>query len=164
MMIRHMTKQSRLGLVRSIAFAAVTVMFVASCAHQESKCTVQCGSDRKTAESPDTTTARNDAEKKSDLINTRQRDPVLDQYRDLLAERAAQWRELSAGRVPAQPENGGDGSPAEPYLGLSGALTNAPDNTTLIMKAGSTHTLPGDPVVMDKPMTLKGYDVYVTKE
>ncbi|MFH1748043.1 MAG: C10 family peptidase [Planctomycetota bacterium] len=59
---------------------------------------------------------------------------------------------------------GGDGSPGEPYLGLNGALTNSPDNTTLIMKAGSTHALPGDPVVMDKPMTLKGYDVYITKE
>jgi len=60
--------------------------------------------------------------------------------------------------------SGGDGSPAEPYLGLAGALSDAPDNTTLIMKAGSTHTLPGSPVVLDRPMTLKGYDVTIAPE
>jgi hypothetical protein len=60
--------------------------------------------------------------------------------------------------------SGGDGSPAEPYLGLDGALTDAPDNTTLIMKAGSTHALPGSPAVLNKPMTLKGYDVTIALE
>ncbi|MFH1748042.1 MAG: C10 family peptidase [Planctomycetota bacterium] len=59
---------------------------------------------------------------------------------------------------------GGDGSPNDPYHGLDYALWLAPEETTLVLKAGSTHTLPGDPVVMDKPMILKGYDVYVTKE
>jgi hypothetical protein len=59
---------------------------------------------------------------------------------------------------------GGDGTPDNPYLGLSTALGAAPDETTLIMKAGSTHTLPGDPIVLDRPMTYKGYDVTITRE
>ena len=59
---------------------------------------------------------------------------------------------------------GGDGSPDDPYHGLDYALWLAPEETTLVLKAGSTHTLPGNPVVLDKPMTLKGYDVTIARE
>ena len=57
-----------------------------------------------------------------------------------------------------------DGSPDNPYSDINYALIFAPDDTTLIFKAGSTHTLSGDPVVLDKPITLKGYDVTIEKE
>ena len=56
---------------------------------------------------------------------------------------------------------GGDGSPDNPYLGLAHAVQSVPDYTTLIMQAGSTHTLTGTPVTLDRPMTLKGYDVTI---
>jgi len=59
---------------------------------------------------------------------------------------------------------GGDGSPNNPYHGIDYAMYFAPEETTLIFKAGSTHTLIGDPVVLDKPMTLKGYNVLIEKQ
>jgi hypothetical protein len=59
---------------------------------------------------------------------------------------------------------GGDGSPNNPLLGLAYALSVVPDDTTLVMKAGSTHTLSGDPVVIDKPMTLKGCGVTIARQ
>jgi hypothetical protein len=58
---------------------------------------------------------------------------------------------------------GGDGSPDNPYLGLAHALGQAPDDTTLIMKAGSTHTLYGEDALLDRPMTLKGHDVWIER-
>jgi hypothetical protein len=59
---------------------------------------------------------------------------------------------------------GGDGSPDNPYQGISYALSFAPDETTLILKAGSIHTLSGDPVVIDKPITFKGYQVTIARQ
>jgi len=60
-----------------------------------------------------------------------------------------------------QGTSGGDGSPDNPYLGLVNAVQSAADYTTLIMQAGSTHTVTGAPVTFDRPMTLKGYDVTI---
>ncbi len=56
---------------------------------------------------------------------------------------------------------GGDGSPDSPYLGIDYALTWAPDDTTLIFKAGTTHHVNGSPAVLDRPMTLKGQDITI---
>jgi len=58
--------------------------------------------------------------------------------------------------------SGGSGSPSDPYLGLSEAIASAPDETTLIFKAGSTHAVSGSPGVISKPLILKGYDVTIT--
>jgi len=55
----------------------------------------------------------------------------------------------------------GDGSPAEPYQDLPTALATVPDETTLVFKAGSTHTISGSPAVISKPVTLKGYSVTI---
>jgi hypothetical protein len=57
----------------------------------------------------------------------------------------------------------GDGSPDSPYSNLETALDTVPDGTTLIMKAGTTHTLPrtGDYVVLDKPIKLMGHMVTI---
>jgi len=52
-----------------------------------------------------------------------------------------------------------DGSPDDPYINIDYAVSGAPDETTLVFKAGSTHTLSGG--VIDKPLTLKGYDVTI---
>lgn len=66
-------------------------------------------------------------------------------------------------RFVALGSGGGDGSPDDPYLGLSHALGQVPDDTTLIMKAGSTHTLYGEDALLDRPMTLKGQDVWIER-
>ncbi|HXK57861.1 MAG TPA: hypothetical protein PLZ16_14575, partial [Gammaproteobacteria bacterium] len=58
----------------------------------------------------------------------------------------------------------GDGTPAAPYANLPAALTDAPAGTTLIMKAGSAHTLSGSPAVLSGPLILKGYDVTITTQ
>ena len=58
--------------------------------------------------------------------------------------------------------SGGSGSPSDPYLGLSEAIASAPDETTLIFKAGSTHAVSGSPGVISKPLILKGYNVTIT--
>jgi hypothetical protein len=67
-------------------------------------------------------------------------------------------------RFVDQGTSGGDGSPNSPYQGLAHALQQAPDDTTIVLKAGSTHALSGDSAVIDKPMTLKGYDVTISRE
>ena len=58
---------------------------------------------------------------------------------------------------------GGNGAPASPYLGLPYALASVPNHTTLVFKAGTTHTLSGDPAVIDTPLTLKGHDVTISR-
>jgi len=60
--------------------------------------------------------------------------------------------------APAVFGGGGDGTPSDPYLGLAYALQQAPDDTTLILKAGTTQTLTGTSAVLDRPMTFKGHD------
>jgi hypothetical protein len=60
--------------------------------------------------------------------------------------------------------NPGDGSPDDPYQNIEEAVTEAPNNATLIFKAGSTNTFSSSPLVIDRPLTLKGYNVTITKE
>jgi len=59
--------------------------------------------------------------------------------------------------------SGGDGTPSAPYQNLATALTQAPDGAMLIFKAGSTHTLTGSPVVINKPCVLRGYNVTIVR-
>ncbi len=59
---------------------------------------------------------------------------------------------------------GGDGSPAQPYLNLSTALGDAPDDTTLIMAAGSAHTVTAAAATINRPLILKGHQVTITRE
>lgn len=66
-------------------------------------------------------------------------------------------------RFVAVGTSGGSGAPADPYLGLAHALDRAPDDTTLIMKAGSSHTLNGTDATLDRPMTLKGVDILIER-
>lgn len=58
----------------------------------------------------------------------------------------------------------GDGSPSDPYEDIEEAIADAPDGATLIFKAGSTNTFSGDPLVINRPFTLKGYDVVIRKQ
>jgi len=55
----------------------------------------------------------------------------------------------------------GNGSPDSPYQDLTTALAAAPNGETLIFKAGSVHSFSGGPLVIDRPLTLKGYDVTI---
>jgi hypothetical protein len=58
------------------------------------------------------------------------------------------------------PFGGGSGSPTDPYQGLLWALSVVPDDSTLVMRAGSTHTIAGG-LILDRPLTLKGYEVTI---
>lgn len=51
----------------------------------------------------------------------------------------------------------GDGSPADPYSGVSQAVGNAPNHTVLIFKAGSVNTFSGGSLVVNRPLIMKGY-------
>ena len=57
----------------------------------------------------------------------------------------------------------GDGRPSQPYTDLPTALEEAPENTKLIMYAGSYHTLPssGGYATLSRPMLLTGHDVTI---
>jgi hypothetical protein len=55
----------------------------------------------------------------------------------------------------------GDGSPSSPYFALQQALDQAPDEATLVFKAGTIHTYPADQLVIDRPLTLNGYGVTI---
>jgi hypothetical protein len=54
----------------------------------------------------------------------------------------------------------GDGSPGSPYRNLAEAVTNAPSGATLIFKAGTINSAP-TPLLIDKPLTIKGFDVLI---
>ena len=56
----------------------------------------------------------------------------------------------------------GNGSPSSPYQNIEEALANAADNTTLILKAGSTITFSSAPLVISRPLTLKGIQATLT--
>jgi hypothetical protein len=58
----------------------------------------------------------------------------------------------------------GDGSPADPYRDIDEAVAEAPDNTTLIFQAGSVNTFAGSLITVDRPLTLKGYDITILPE
>jgi PKD repeat protein len=55
----------------------------------------------------------------------------------------------------------GDGSPDDPYQDIEEALGAAPDGATLIFKAGSYNTFSSAPLVINRPLTLKGYDATI---
>ena len=57
----------------------------------------------------------------------------------------------------------GDGSPADPYQNVEAAIASAPDGSTLIFQAGSVNTFSTSPLVINRPLTLKGWDVTITR-
>ena len=58
----------------------------------------------------------------------------------------------------------GDGSPGSPYRNIEEALTYAPNNSTLIFKAGSTNMFLSDSLEINQPLTLKGWDVTIRRQ
>ena len=56
----------------------------------------------------------------------------------------------------------GNGSPNSPYQNVEEALAKANDQTTLIFKAGSVNTFSTGPLVINRPMTLKGVQATIT--
>lgn len=58
----------------------------------------------------------------------------------------------------------GDGSPDNPYWDIQDALIQAPDGAALLFKAGSVNTFSGGLLRIDRPMTLKGYDITIQPE
>lgn len=58
---------------------------------------------------------------------------------------------------------GVDGSPDSPYYNLDRALANAPDHSTLIFRAGGVYTFFANTLIINRPLTLKGYDVTISK-
>jgi hypothetical protein len=57
----------------------------------------------------------------------------------------------------------GDGSPTYPYRDILQAASLAPDHATLIFKSGSINTFTGTSLTLNRPMTLRGYQVTVQK-
>lgn len=58
----------------------------------------------------------------------------------------------------------GDGGPVKPYKNVEEAIdpiTGAPDDATLIFKAGSINTFSAAPLVINRPFTLKGYNAVI---
>jgi hypothetical protein len=62
--------------------------------------------------------------------------------------------------------NPGDGTPADPYENIEAAVGDGsiPNGATLIFKAGSDNTFAATPLVITKPLTLKGKDAVIRKE
>jgi hypothetical protein len=58
----------------------------------------------------------------------------------------------------------GDGSPSSPYQNIEEALNNAADGSTLIFKAGSTNLFSTGSLVINRPLTLKGYSATLQKQ
>jgi hypothetical protein len=57
----------------------------------------------------------------------------------------------------------GDGSPSNPYWNLAAAVTDAPSGATLILKAGTLNPFSGGPLVISKPLTIKGNQSMINK-
>jgi len=57
----------------------------------------------------------------------------------------------------------GDGSPDNPFINIEYAVGQSPDHSTLIFKAGSTNNFAASTLVINKPITLKGNNVTITK-
>jgi hypothetical protein len=55
----------------------------------------------------------------------------------------------------------GDGSPDNPHQNIEEAIQQAPDNATLVFKAGSVNTFSASSLVINKSLTLKGKDVTI---
>ena len=58
----------------------------------------------------------------------------------------------------------GDGSPDSPYQNIETALVSAPDNATLVFKAGSDNTFSTNTLTINRPLTLKGCDVTIRRQ
>ncbi|MBC8526498.1 MAG: C10 family peptidase [Candidatus Cloacimonetes bacterium] len=58
----------------------------------------------------------------------------------------------------------GDGGPGDPYEDIEEAIAEAPDNSTLIFRAGSNNTFSGNSLEIDRPLVLKGYNAVIQKE
>ena len=58
-------------------------------------------------------------------------------------------------------DNPGDGGPGDPYEDIEEAIVEAPDGATLIFKTGSVNTFSSSPLVIDRPLTLRGYNVTI---
>jgi hypothetical protein len=54
----------------------------------------------------------------------------------------------------------GDGSPNDPYRDIEEAIVEAPDNTTLVFKAGSDNTFSGS-LTINRPLTLIGHNASI---
>jgi hypothetical protein len=57
----------------------------------------------------------------------------------------------------------GRGSPNSPYQNIEEAISKAPDNATLIFKADSVNSFSASPLVINRPLTLKGYQATITR-
>jgi hypothetical protein len=55
----------------------------------------------------------------------------------------------------------GDGSPDSPHGSIEDAVQQAPDGATLVFKAGSDNTVSSSPLVINRPLTLKGYNAVI---
>lgn len=55
----------------------------------------------------------------------------------------------------------GDGSPTDPYANIQEAIQNVQDGATLIFKAGSVNYFTGASLVINKPLTLKGFNIKI---
>jgi hypothetical protein len=55
----------------------------------------------------------------------------------------------------------GDGSPNDPYRDIDEANAEAADNSILIFQAGSINSFAGGSLVLNRPMTLKGYNATI---
>jgi hypothetical protein len=55
----------------------------------------------------------------------------------------------------------GNGSPSTPYQNVQQAITNAPSGATLIFQANTVNTFSGSSLVINRPLTLKGYNVTI---
>ena len=58
----------------------------------------------------------------------------------------------------------GDGSPDDPYEDIEEAIAEAADGATLIFKAGSDNTFVAAPLIIDKPLILKGKSVVIREQ
>jgi hypothetical protein len=58
----------------------------------------------------------------------------------------------------------GDGSPNDPYEHIEEAIDEAPDGATLIFKAGSKNTFAASTLTINRPFTLKGYNITIRKK
>lgn len=57
----------------------------------------------------------------------------------------------------------GDGTPSSPYGTLEEALAEAPDGATIIFRAGRDYLFSASPLVIARPLTLKGRDVVLRR-
>jgi hypothetical protein len=57
----------------------------------------------------------------------------------------------------------GTGAPNAPYRNLTEAVVSAPNNATLIFKAGSVHTVSSSGMTINRPLQLKGWNVNIRR-